>query len=177
MRVFSFIESGPRVASKTRRTRAPESLDVFGAAPRRLRGFCLSSTGKMRSFVVGDSAYPRSSFMLVGFSHLTSCPDEKAANKVINNARVVVENAFGRLKSRFRSLKCVECETAVAPFWIHACVILHNFIERHEGAWSGALDRDPLAAADDASPSDNPDHGKGLKLLYKIRDYIKRKRA
>ena len=115
--------------------------------------------------------------MLVGYGHLATGPDECITNAYIQNARVVVENAFGRLKSRFESLKCVKCETELAPHWIHACVILHNFIERHEGAWSGALDRDPLAAADDASPSDNPDHGKGMQLLYKIRDYIKRKRA
>lgn len=52
--------------------------------------------------------------MLVGYGHLATDPDECITNAYIQNARVVVENAIGRLKSRFESLKCVKPRTRPA---------------------------------------------------------------
>ena len=115
--------------------------------------------------------------MLVGYGHLATDPDECITNAYIQNARVVVENAFGRLKSRFESLKCVKCETELAPHWIHACVILHNFIERREGVWSTGPIPPPPPNHGVCPASNNPEHGDGQKLLAEINAYIKRLRA
>ena len=53
-------------------------------------------------------------------THLTADRDERITNAYINNARVVVENAFGRLKSRFRSLRRLDCTPRHEPRWILA---------------------------------------------------------
>ena len=148
---------------------------VSGLMPR-LRRFCLDAAGAMRSFIVGDSAYPRSSFLLVGYSHYTENVDERVANAYIQNARVVVENAFGRLKGRWGSLDNLRCATFLAPHWMLACCVLHNFVERREGS-RNALMLPVTENPRPVHPADNPDHGSGLELLRAVTAYLKRLRA
>ena len=51
-------------------------------------------------------------------------------NKIPNMTRVVVENAYGRLKGRFRSIaKTVDLNVETVCLVIAACCVLHNFCE------------------------------------------------
>ena len=49
-------------------------------------------------------------------------------NKIPNMTRVVVENAYGRLKGRFRSIATrVDLNVETVCLVIAACCVLHNF--------------------------------------------------
>ena len=48
-------------------------------------------------------------------------------NKILNKTRVIVERAYGKLKSRWRCLlKALEENTGKVPFTVITCCILHN---------------------------------------------------
>lgn len=80
-------------------------------------------------FIIGDPAYPLQSWLMKGFSGIL-LPDEENFNKHLNAARVVVEIAFGRLKSRWRILsKKMDIHYKFAPKVAAACCILHNVLE------------------------------------------------
>ena len=51
--------------------------------------------------------------------------------------RVVVENAFGRLKGRWRVLKMISTHPDLAAAIQELCVALHNFLEARDGAYVG----------------------------------------
>ncbi|CAM9714083.1 unnamed protein product [Pylaiella littoralis] len=51
-----------------------------------------------------------------------------------SSMRFRVEHAFGRLKRKFRSLgKGLDCRLKHCSVMVDACVILYNFIFKHEG--------------------------------------------
>lgn len=51
-------------------------------------------------------------------------------NKIFNMIRVVVENVYGRLKGRFRSIvKMVDFNVEIVCFVIVVCCVLYNFCE------------------------------------------------
>ena len=84
-------------------------------------------------FLIGDSAYPLTPWLMKPFphnSHLT--PDQQSFNYHLSRARIVVENAFGRLKARWRRLcKRNDMNIEHIPCVITACCILHNMCEVH----------------------------------------------
>ena len=56
-------------------------------------------------FLIGDSAYPLSSWLMKPFAHNTALSNsERKYNYYLSRSRIVVENAFGRLKARWRRL-------------------------------------------------------------------------
>ena len=81
--------------------------------------------------IFGDSAYALSSWLMKPYidrGNLT--PEECSFNIKHNTARVVVENAFGRLKGRFRSIgKRLDLKVENACNVIAACCVLHNYCE------------------------------------------------
>ena len=84
-------------------------------------------------FLIGDSAYP--------FKYIideTLCSqlklDQRTAgfNNILSEARVVIENAFGRLIGRWRRLaKHNDMDVHNVPWIVTACCILHNLCEVH----------------------------------------------
>lgn len=78
--------------------------------------------------MLGDSAYPCISRLIVPFKdngRLTRV--QRKFNQKLSSCRVVVENAFGCLKQRFRQLyhfKLQDIPRMVLV--IHACCVLHN---------------------------------------------------
>ena len=62
-------------------------------------------------YMIGDSAYPMQSWLMKPFAHnsdLTACL--RNYNYRLYRARIVVENAFGQLKARWRhALKGMIC--------------------------------------------------------------------
>lgn len=82
--------------------------------------------------LVGDSAYPISTWLMKPFSdNSTLSPQQKHFNYRLSRARAVVEMAFGRLKAQWRRLMKNDMHTEHIPVVISACCILHNMCEIH----------------------------------------------
>lgn len=68
--------------------------------------------------------------------------------------RVVVENAFGRLKGRWHVLRMTNAHPALAARVQELCVLLHNFLEERNGAYdeeagADSEEEEPAYAAPD----------------------------
>lgn len=81
-----------------------------------------------RNFLIGDSAYPCLNWLIVPFKDNGSLTrNQKTFNYRLSSSRIVIENAFGLLKGRFRRLKYFENKNIM---FITKCVVtatvLHN---------------------------------------------------
>ncbi|XP_036392705.1 protein ANTAGONIST OF LIKE HETEROCHROMATIN PROTEIN 1-like [Megalops cyprinoides] len=80
--------------------------------------------------LVGDAAYPLKKWLMKGFTHHHLTPEQNTFNYHLSSARMVVENAFGRLKGRWRCLaKRNDVDISIMPDIVTACCILHNVCE------------------------------------------------
>ncbi|KAJ8968799.1 hypothetical protein NQ314_002108 [Rhamnusium bicolor] len=79
-------------------------------------------------FLLGDSAYPNLSWLVTPFKdNPRITQNQKIFINRISATRVIVENAFGLLKGRFRRLKKLEnFDLNLCSKVIMACCILHN---------------------------------------------------
>ena len=78
--------------------------------------------------LLGDGAYPLSGNLLTPYrdnGHLNRA--QKNYNTCLSSTRVLIENAFGTIKNRFRRLKCIELKdiTYIVKTIVSACII-HN---------------------------------------------------
>jgi len=86
-------------------------------------------------FLVADSAYPLSTWLMKLFPQgSTLTQGQKNFNYNLSRARIVVENAYGRLKAKWRLCKSNDMVIEHIPTVITACCILHNICEAH-GNW------------------------------------------
>lgn len=79
---------------------------------------------------MGDSAYPLMRNIIVPYKNYGKLSQsQKYFNKALNSNRVIIENAFGLLKMRFRSLLHVKLKglRKICHF-IRACCVLHNLM-------------------------------------------------
>lgn len=78
--------------------------------------------------MLGDSAYPCLVQLIVPYrdnGNLTRA--QRTFNRKLSSCRVIIENAFGCLKQRFRQLYHLKLRDIVRMVRvIHACCILHN---------------------------------------------------
>ena len=81
--------------------------------------------GKFPLVTIGDSAFPRFPWFLKGFSTNTNDSKEKLYNLKLKSARVVTENAYGILKSRWRILY-KKTEMKICNLKYIVMVMLHN---------------------------------------------------
>ena len=81
--------------------------------------------------IVGDAAYPLMPWLMKPFINNQRLDEEqKHFNYRQSRARMVVENAFGRLKGHWRVLlKRMEIGIKSVPNVISACCVLHNMCE------------------------------------------------
>ncbi|XP_070390818.1 uncharacterized protein [Dermacentor albipictus] len=81
--------------------------------------------------ILCDQAFPLTVNLIKPFSHRAQLSEEQRLfNYNLSKARRIVENAFGRLKARFRFiLKRMECNIDNARLVIRACCALNNVCE------------------------------------------------
>ena len=76
---------------------------------------------------VGDSAFPRFSWLIKCYDENSKNKQHRYFNKMLCSARVVSENTYGMLKGRWRFLlKETECRLHNIRYIIMACIALHN---------------------------------------------------
>ncbi|CAC5361764.1 unnamed protein product [Mytilus coruscus] len=82
-------------------------------------------------FIIGDAAYPLMPWLIKPFRDNGALSAEKRYfNYMLSRARMVVENAFGRLKGRWRCLmKRNDSSTLFVPDVAECCCTLHNICE------------------------------------------------
>ena len=85
-------------------------------------------------FILGDSAYPLQVPLLKPFPERGALLERHRRYNVAHSAtRVVVEHANGRLKGTWQRLKKISVKSrARARLITRACIILHNFVLRHD---------------------------------------------
>ncbi|XP_037950861.1 protein ALP1-like [Teleopsis dalmanni] len=94
---------------------------------------------KLPYYIIGDAAYPLCNWIMKNYRDELTV-EETSFNLYLNQARIVVEQAFGRLKGRWRILyKKSDLDVYNMPHVIIACGILHNFVEiskqRYNSSW------------------------------------------
>ncbi len=89
-----------------------------------------------QDYILGDSAYPLSNFLIKPFNN----PENNLQiqfNIKHSLHRVVVENAFRRFKNRFNCLKELNVRKISSAVRITECyIILHNFLETNNDSWN-----------------------------------------
>ncbi|XP_047143521.2 uncharacterized protein LOC105848670 isoform X3 [Hydra vulgaris] len=127
--------------------------------------------------LIGDSAFPLTRHLLKPYpENLELSEIQKNFNKILCGARRVVENAFGRVKARFRVIcKRMECDINFATRIVNACVTLHNICEYYDDIiiieWLLHHHDDSLAQPNTVSTTGNNGPGKNVhdsiaKYLY-----------
>lgn len=106
-------------------------------------------------FIVGDSAFPFSRTMMKCYN---GNPREGTPNGDFNYAlirtRRVVENAFGRLKMRWRVLKAGRvADVTLIPRLINLCCALHNICQRENDIYE-----ESVFATDEESSEEVPEY-------------------
>ncbi|KAK8760846.1 hypothetical protein V5799_011671 [Amblyomma americanum] len=113
-------------------------LDASTGAPSKIhdsRIFRLSNVSKRlpqlcagKYQILGDAAYPSREFLITPIRDYGSLDaSDKAFNTKLSSTRVLIENAFGELKGRFRQLQRLDLMTVdnMSKF-ILSCCVLHN---------------------------------------------------
>lgn len=92
----------------------------------------------MRPLILGDGAYPLCDWLVEPFSQDHRLDEaEQKFNKSLSSARVVVEQAFGLLKARWRCLlKRLDNKVENVSKIIITCCVLHNMCQRNEDAFA-----------------------------------------
>ncbi|XP_060854937.1 uncharacterized protein LOC132932573 [Metopolophium dirhodum] len=104
--------------------------NIFKQSKDKLPNHCrIISDCSIQLMLAGDPAYPLLPWLLKGYTGALT-PEEESFNTYLSSVRICVENAFGRLKARWRVLlKRADINYKFMPSIVHSCVILHNIIE------------------------------------------------
>lgn len=132
-------------------------------------------------FLVGDAAFPFRHYMMKCYNgnHEENTP-EGCFNYALIRTRRVVENAFGRLKGRFRVLMAGRIsDDNLAPKLINLCCALHNIAQRCNDPFEDSLFVEPEHPAREYDMSDGaarvgrPSQAMAASVIRDaIRDYL-----
>ena len=87
----------------------------------------------VRPYLVGDTPYPLSPFLVTAFQGGRLTPAQERFNRVLTKLRVVVERALGKLKKRWRCiLKELEDDTESFAFNALACCVLGDDLDNSD---------------------------------------------
>lgn len=94
--------------------------------------------------LLGDGGYPLEMFVMVPYRDNGFLTQMQAKyNTILSSTRVVVEQAFGVLKKKFRILKYIDVQRPCMPKLITmACMIIHNIIIVNEGNIADEIEED-----------------------------------
>ena len=126
-------------------------------------------------FILGDSAYPLMTWLMKLFTHNCMLSDQqKTYNYRTSRARIVVENAYGQLKGRWRRLiKKNEMDLRNIPIVISACCVLRNMCEIHGDAFNDSwLQQDSTHNSQYLQPPTIIHHGGTSNRPKEIRDAL-----
>ena len=103
--------------------------------------------GDYSGIILGDSAYPLRRWLMTPFRDTHNIQSKTACNSSLCKTRVLIEQAFGRLKRRWGILhQEVRAATFKVPKLVVVCMILHNIaIEMNMPDFDSILD----SSADD----------------------------
>ncbi|EXX63154.1 hypothetical protein RirG_154910 [Rhizophagus irregularis DAOM 197198w] len=105
-------------------------------------------------YLLGDSAYLISTFLIKPFVNSQN-PSQIQFNVIHSLHKVVVENAFERLKNRFITLKELNVKDISTVVKITECaIILHNFLELNNDNVEELYENDDDEDGDDDSDND-----------------------
>jgi hypothetical protein len=81
------------------------------------------------SVIVGDDAFPLRTNLLKPYSRVILTLKQRVFNYRLSRARIMVENAFGILASRFRVFgKPIEVKVETVDIKVKASCVLHNWL-------------------------------------------------
>ena len=102
-------------------------------------------------YLLDDSAYSIFPFLIPPFKDLNS-QKQKDFNRFHSSYRVVVENAFRKLKARFGILRNLDVKTVkMGVLFTSYAIILHNFLEINIDIWEVTFDNNINYENDDIS--------------------------
>lgn len=129
-------DAGVFADSALRQALTANTLDI--PEPSILRG----TSTKVAYHVVGDDAFPLTSYMMKPYPHRNLVKQKRVFNYRLSRARRVVENAFGILAHRWRIfLTTIKLSPDKVTDIIFAACCLHNFmIGKNIGNYSGVAD-------------------------------------
>ncbi|XP_033985671.1 protein ANTAGONIST OF LIKE HETEROCHROMATIN PROTEIN 1-like [Trematomus bernacchii] len=119
-------------------------------------------------YILGDNAYPLQNWLIKPFADTGRLTEEHVTyNKKICRVRVVVENAFGRLKGRWRCLmKRNDCDVKLVKSMVLTCCALHNLCESHgetyDDGWDAPAAAEPGVAVAQGAEEEGRDIREGL---------------
>ena len=86
-----------------------------------------------RYHLIGDSAFPLKAWLLVPYKKTAAglTRSQKEFNRRLSASRIVVENAFGDLKNRFRRCQDIYATIDKAVHIFVTCCVIHNICIRN----------------------------------------------
>jgi hypothetical protein len=118
------------------------------------------------AFLLGDQGYSIAPFLMTPYENILT-PLERRFNMSHCRNRILIEHAFGQLKSRFPFLKaCIRVKTERIPSYICACFILHNIAKSiHDPDFA----EEYFDEEEDIIPYEGPQHDLQIRIQGKHR--------